>query len=56
MDQNFSVNALNAELNINRRLLEKLKYERARLQNEQLNGNTEARRKLRQIEKALKKM
>lgn len=56
MDSNFSLNALNAELNINQRLLQKLKEERQRLQNEFLNGNTEAKRKLHKIEKCLKKM
>ncbi len=53
---NFSLNALNAELNINFRLLQKLKNERERIQNEYLNGNKDAIKKLKKIEKCLKKM
>ncbi len=56
MDPDFSINALNAELTINQRLLQKLKRERERLLNEALGGNTDAQRKLKKIEKSLKKM
>lgn len=56
MDSNFTLNALNAELNINEQLLQKLKKEHERLQNENLNGNTNVQKKIKKIEKCLKKM
>jgi len=56
MDRDFAINALDAELRINQRLLEKLKRERERIQNEQLGGSHDAKKKLKKIQKCLKKM
>ena len=56
MDNMFVLKALDAELKIHEQLLKKVKQQREKLMNEAITtGNLEIQRKLRRIEKILKR-